>query len=82
MVSGSISLPCSGYFSPFLHSTGSLSVSWEYLALRGGPRGFEQDSSCPALLRILLKLKEFTRTRLSRSTATLSNVLPVLSLNL
>ena len=37
MVSGSISLPCSGFFSPFLHSTGPLSVSWEYLALPGGP---------------------------------------------
>ena len=53
MVSGSFSLPCSGCFSPFLHSTGSLSVFWEYLALRDGPRGFRQDYSCPALLRIL-----------------------------
>ena len=39
-VSGSFSLPCSGYFSPFPHGTGPLSVSWEYLALRGGPRKF------------------------------------------
>ena len=50
-VSGSISLPCSGFFSPFLHSTGPLSVFNSYLALRDGPRGFRQDSSCPALLR-------------------------------
>lgn len=50
MVSGSFSLPCSGYFSPFPHGTCPLSVSGEYLALRGGPRGFRQDFSCPALL--------------------------------
>ena len=54
MVSGSVSLPSSGFFSPFPHGTGSLSVSWEYLALPDGPGGFAQDSSCPALLRIPL----------------------------
>ena len=56
MVSGTISLPCSGFFSPFPHGTRSLSVSREYLALPDGPGGFAQDSSCPALLRILLCL--------------------------
>ena len=50
-VSGSISLPCSGGFPPFPHGTGPLSVFRTYLALRDGPRGFRQDSSCPALLR-------------------------------
>ena len=54
MVSGSLSLSLSECFSPFLHSTGSLSVSWECLALPDGPGGFAQDSSCPALLRIPL----------------------------
>lgn len=54
MVSGTISLFCSKCFSPFLHSTGSLSVSREYLALPDGPGRFTQDSSCPALLRIPL----------------------------
>ena len=54
MVSGSLSLPSSGCFSPFPHGTGSLSVSREYLALPDGPGGFAQDSSCPALLRIPL----------------------------
>ena len=53
-VSGTISLPCSGYFSPFPHGTGSLSVSEEYLALPDGAGKFMQDSSGPALLRILL----------------------------
>ena len=52
-VSGSISLPCSGFFSPFPHGTGSLSVSQEYLALPDGAGKFGQDFSGPALLRIL-----------------------------
>ena len=72
MVSGSFSLPCSGFFSPFLHSTGSLSVSWEYLALPGGPGCFRLDSSCPALLRIPLSYDSLTNTRLSLSMAYLS----------
>ena len=54
MVSGTISLFCSKCFSPFLHSTGSLSVSREYLALPDGPGRFTQNSSCSALLRIPL----------------------------
>ena len=49
-VSGTVSLPLSGCFSPFPHGTGSLSVSKEYLALEGGPPIFEQDFTCPALL--------------------------------
>ncbi len=74
MVSGSISLPCSGFFSPFPHGTGSLSVSQEYLALADGPAKFIQGFSCPALLRILLWLMIFTCTGLSPSMATLSKV--------
>ena len=53
MVSGTISPPYSGYFSPFPHGTGSLSVSQEYLALPDGAGKFRRDSSGPALLRIL-----------------------------
>ena len=49
-VSGTISLPSPGFFSPFPHGTGSLSVTSEYLALPDGPGEFMQDSSCPALL--------------------------------
>jgi hypothetical protein len=52
-VSGTISLPYSGYFSPFPYGTGSLSVSEEYLALPDGAGSFTQDFSGPALLRIL-----------------------------
>jgi hypothetical protein len=55
-VSGTISLPCLGCFSPFPYGTGSLSVSEEYLALPDGAGRFRQDSSGPALLRIPLVL--------------------------
>ena len=56
MVSGSISLPYSGFFSPFPHGTSSLSVSQEYLALPDGPGRFMQGFTCPALLRIPLSI--------------------------
>ena len=72
MVSGSISLPYSGFFSPFPHGTSSLSVSQEYLALADGPARFIQDYTCPALLRILLSLTIFTYTGLSPSMVPLS----------
>ena len=72
MVSGSLSLPCSGFFSPFPHGTGSLSVSQEYLALADGPAGFTQGFTCPALLRIPLSLTLLACTGLSPSTAPLS----------
>src|SRR5687768_11267232 len=51
-VSGTISLPSQGFFSPFPHGTGSLSVAREYLALRDGPRRFPRDFTCPAVLRV------------------------------
>ncbi len=74
MVSGSVSLRCSRFFSPFPHGTGPLSVSQEYLALADGPAGFIQGFSCPALLRIPLSATVLTNTGLSPSMATLSNV--------
>ena len=49
-VSGTVSLPLSGCFSPFPHGTGSLSVTREYLALESGLPIFRQDFTCPALL--------------------------------
>ena len=51
-VSGSFSLPYSGYFSPFPHGTRSLSVTWEYLVLPDGAGGFRQSFTGSALLRI------------------------------
>ena len=73
MVSGTLSLPCSGCFSPFPHGTGSLSVSWEYLALPDGPGRFTQDSTCPALLRIPLCHCTEPCKGLSPATAAFSN---------
>nr|AOE06585.1 hypothetical protein [uncultured bacterium]AOE07904.1 hypothetical protein [uncultured bacterium] len=72
MVSGSISLPYSGFFSPFPHGTGSLSVSQEYLALWDGPHKFIQGFTCPALLRIPLFVTVFTYTGLSPCIVALS----------
>ena len=42
--------PLPGFFSPFPHGTGSLSVDNEYLVLEDGPPIFGQDFTCPALL--------------------------------
>ena len=50
-VSGTVSLPLSGCFSPFPHGTSSLSVMHEYLGLEGGPPTFRQGFTCPALLK-------------------------------
>ena len=46
-----------GFFSPFPHGTGSLSVRSLYLALRDGPRRFRQSSTCSALLRYRLRVQ-------------------------
>ena len=54
-VSGSISLPSPGFFSPFPHGTSSLSVSQEYLALEDGPPIFRQGFTCLALLNFTLQ---------------------------
>ena len=74
MVSGSISLRYSRFFSPFLHSTGSLSVSQEYLALPDGPGRFRQGFTCPALLRIPLSITSITYTGLSPCIVNLSRL--------
>ena len=49
-VSGTVSLPALGFFSPFPHGTSSLSVTEEYLGLEGGPPTFRQNFTCSALL--------------------------------
>src|ERR1700691_5245159 len=51
VVSGTISLPAQGCFSPVPHGTRSLSVTRESLALEGGPPSFTPDYSSRALLR-------------------------------
>ena len=69
-VSGSISLPLQGFFSPFPHGTGSLSVDNEYLALEDGPPIFRQDNTCPVLLNFIMD--KLSYTGLSPSMAGLS----------
>ena len=68
-ISGTVSLPSSGFFSPFPHGTCSLSVVEVYLGLEGGPPMFRQDCTCPALLE---SLSNCTATGLSPSLARLS----------
>src|SRR5437899_3720170 len=68
-VSGTISLPSQGFFSPFPHGTGSLSVAREYLALRDGPRSFSRDFTCPAILRTPSRASQLSFTGLSPSLA-------------
>ena len=40
----------------------TLSVTREYLGLEGGPPVFPRDSSCPAVLRILISCVRISRT--------------------
>ena len=49
-VSGTLSLPALGCFSPFPHGTGSLSVASKYLALGNGLPSFPRGFTCPAVL--------------------------------
>src|SRR5581483_5893593 len=70
-VSGSISLPSPGFFSPFPHGTGSLSVGREYLAFEDGPPMFRQDYTCLVLLFVAHGLV-FSCTGLSPAVAGLS----------
>src|ERR1700733_2910257 len=72
-VSGSISLPSRGFFSPFPHGTGSLSVGREYLAFEDGPPMFRQDCTCLVLLFVAHGLV-FSSTGLSPSMARLSRL--------
>jgi hypothetical protein len=54
-VSGTISLPSTGYFSPFPHGTSPLSVTREYLGLGGGPPRFTANFTGSLLLGISLE---------------------------
>ena len=71
MVSGSLSLPAQGCFSPVPHGTRSLSVTRESLALEGGPPGFTPDPTCRALLR-----KSTTESTLSSRTGLSPSLAP------
>ena len=67
--------PLSGFFSPFPHGTGSLSVGKEYLALEDGPPMFRQGFTCPALLDFIHSW--FSCTGLSPCIAGLSSAVPL-----
>jgi hypothetical protein len=67
IISGSISLPSTGFFSTFPHGTCPLLVRLEYLVLAHGRAGFLQDFPCPAVLGIPLECLEILHTGLSPS---------------
>ena len=71
MVSVFYFTPLPGFFSPFPLGTCSLSVTRKYLALRDGPRRFRQDYTCPAVLRIPLRVFIISFTGLSPTTVLL-----------
>jgi hypothetical protein len=75
-VSGALSLPSLGYFSPFPHGTCSLSVAGKYLALEDGPPSFPRDYTCPAVLGLRLQEgRHLSLTGLSPSLVVLSRFL-------
>ena len=77
-VSGTISLPSLGCFSPFPHGTSSLSVASKYLALEDGPPRFPRDFTCPAVLGYCFQEDNFVSpTGLSPSLVALSRDLPL-----
>jgi hypothetical protein len=82
VVSGSLSLPALGCFSPVPHGTRPLSVTQESLALEGGPPSFTPDYSGRALLRNSTTLNPSSSvTGLSPSLAPLSRGLHLTSSN-
>src|SRR5213595_1143815 len=82
VVSGSVSLPALGCFSPVPHGTRPLSVTQESFALEGGPPSFTPDYSGRALLRNSTRPSPSpSPTGLSPSLAPCSKGLPLASLN-
>ena len=81
MVSGSLSLPAQGCFSPVPHGTRPLSVTRESLALEGGPPSFTPGLSYRALLRNATSLTRASVTGLSPSLAPRSMGLHLPSVN-
>ncbi len=68
-VSGTLSLPSSGCFSPFPHGTSALSVTEEYLGLEDGPPCSDRISRVPPYSRTVANI---TSTGLSPTMARLS----------
>ena len=61
LISGSISLPSPGFFSPFPHGTGCTIGDKSYLALPSGLGRFTRGSTCSVLLRCLLQFGSVLR---------------------
>ena len=75
-VSGTLSLPAQGCFSPFPHGTSSLSVASECLALGDGPPSFPRDYTCPAVLgNCFQRDRSVSSTGLSPSMVVRSRIL-------
>ena len=68
-----------GVLFTFPSQYSALSVTKEYLALRGGPRSFPQGFSCLVVLWILLCFSSVSPTGLSPSLAGLSRTVPLQS---
>ena len=68
----SVSLPSKGFFSPFPHGTGPLSVITEYLGLESGLPGFGRGFTCPVLIGIPVGLSELSARGLSPAAAPFS----------
>ncbi len=81
-ISGSISLPSPGFFSPFPHGTGFAIGDRACLALPSGLGRFKRGSTCPALLRYHLNLLELLCTGLSPTAAGRSSPVPLILHNL
>ena len=68
--------PLQGFFSPFPHGTGSLSVTDKYLALEGGPPGFSHRFTCDDLLGIQFRyIQSFAYGAITLFCQTFQNVL-------
>ena len=76
-VSGSLSLPSPGFFSPFPHGTISLSVATTYLALESGLPRFRQRFTCAVLLRYASEVASVSCTGLSPSLVALPSSVPL-----
>ena len=73
-ISGSISLPSPGFFSPFPHGTIRYRLIRVFSLTRYGPRRFTQNSSCSVLLGRATRIFQFTCTGLSPSMVKLSSL--------
>ena len=76
MVSGTISLPSSGCFSPFPHGTGPLSVSYPIFSLAGWSRRIHTGFHVPRATQDATALRETSGTEPSSSMARLSRRFP------